>query len=186
VALREDVKAAAEQQRAVIANTAVALERDSPTLDVFGSIALNGKDTSLGTATGQAFSFSHPTEAIGLRFSAPIDFAVLKNTRAGWSREQAGAELNYQRKIFEQDQSWQDLTQRLIQAKRRLQLARSVEMVQKNKMENERSRYKTGRTTTFQVLTFEQDFYSSQISRIRAQSDVLTLISQMKLFGDAS
>lgn len=182
---RDDVKAAAEQSRATVASSTVAEERNKPTLDAVATLALNGQDTSLGHAYAQSVSMDHPTAAIGIRFSAPLDFGTLSETRAGYARQQAAADLTYQRKVFEQDQGWKDLADRLDQSKRRLQLAYALEKVQDSKLFHERERYKMGRTTAFQVLTFETDFAQSELQRILAQSDVLAVLTQMKLYGEA-
>jgi outer membrane protein TolC len=190
--MREDVKAAQEQQRAAVSNAEIALERDLPTLELFGSLSLNGFATPVGGKPGtlpdaiaQSFSFAQPTEAVGIRFSAPIDFGVLGRTRQGWRLERDAAELTYQRKLFEQDQGWKDLTDRLAQARHRFTLSRAVETTQEAKLNHEKTRLQQGRTTTFQVLAFEQDYASSVLTRVQAEAEVLTLLAQMKLYGEA-
>jgi outer membrane protein TolC len=57
-------------------------------------------------------------------------------------------------------------------------------VIQKKKVENERSRLKRGRSTTYQTLTFSQDYNSSEASRIQAQTQVLSILARMKTFGD--
>ena len=79
-----------------------------------------------------------------------------------------------------------DLLAQLTEGKRKLDLARKIETVQKNKLDLERDRHKRGRTTTYQVLLFEQDFASSQLSRIRAEAELLRILAQMKTFSPAS
>ncbi len=182
--LRDDVKSASEQTRAAVAGATVALERDRPTLDVFGNLSMNGNNSSLETSFSQSASFTYPAAAVGLRFSAPIDIPVLQNSREGYRREAAGAEATYQRKLFEQETEWKDLLDRLTQAKNRMELALGVENLQERKISHERERLRSGRSTTYQVLVFEQDFALAQLGRIRAQSEVLAVLSQMKLYGE--
>jgi outer membrane protein TolC len=183
--LRDDVKAAAQTNRATVASAEVARERDKPTLDIFGTVGMNGQDYgSLGAAYSQAVSFDHPTAVIGLRFTSPIAFGTASLARGAYAREQAASDLEYQRKLFEQEQSWRDLTDRLARSKRRLELAVSLERVQQAKLNHERERLRTGRSTSFQVLTFETDYAQSEISRIQSESEVLGILTQMKLFGE--
>ena len=182
--LRDDVKAAAQSNRAAIAGAEVAREHEKPTLDLFGTMALNGQSLDFGTAYKQTVSLDHPTAAVGIRFSAPLALGTAADLRAAYIREEAASDLTYQRKVFEQEQTWKDLTDRLEQAKRRLSLSVSLERVQAAKLTHERERYRTGRTTSFQVLTFETDFATSEINRIQSESEVLGILTQMKLYGE--
>ena len=182
--LRDDVKAARESARAAVANSLVADQRDRPQLDIFGSFALNGHTGDFSSSLGDPFSAHRPTESVGLRFQAPLDIGALGRARAGWKLEQTSAELSFQQKVLDQDQNWKDLTQKLDESKRRLTLVRKLETAQDSKLKHERDRLSKGRTTTYQVLLFEEDFASSQIARIRAQLEVLNVYTQMKLFGE--
>lgn len=182
---RDDVKAAQEQSRATVASDTIARERAKPTFDLFGTAGLNGQSISdVAYAYQQAVSTDHPTITVGLRFQAPLDLGTASATRAAYTREEAAADLTYQRKVFEQEQGWKDLVDRLNQSRRRLQLSVNLEKVQQAKLYRERERYNTGRTTVFQVLTFETDFAQSELNRLTAQSDVLGILTQMKLYGE--
>jgi outer membrane protein TolC len=117
-------------------------------------------------------------------FSVPLNFGATSRTRDGYGMEHIAAELNYDRKVFEQDQTWKDLMRSLGEAKQRLDLSQKLEMIQKNKLLNEQSRLKQGRSTTYQVLLFEQDYLQAELLRIQNQFAILKIISQMKLFGE--
>jgi outer membrane protein TolC len=184
VELRDDVKAAQQNQFAAQALSRSGIERDSPTLDVYGSLALNGQKSGLADAYRQSFTGEKPTATIGLRFSTPLDISLALDSRAGYRREEAAADLTFQRRAFEQEQQWRDLSVQLIDSQRRLKLAVSIEKVQQSKLNYERDRYRTGRSTSFQVLSFETDYALSQLSRLQAQSEVLGVQTQMKLFGE--
>jgi outer membrane protein TolC len=183
-ALRDDVKAAEQNEKMVEANTDLALNRHSPTLEVFGSYALNStRATQVSSAFSSSFDPQFPTSQIGLRFSANLDLWGISDARAGYKRERVGAQRTFQRKLFEQEREWSDLTRRLNEGQRRLELALELEKAQKEKLSYEKQRFNRGRTTTYQVLLFEQDYAQAQMGRIRAEADVLRTLSQMKLFG---
>jgi hypothetical protein len=57
-----------------------------------------------------------------------------------------------------------------------------IENVQKKKLENEKQQLRRGRSTTFQVLQFEQDYTNSQLIRARAGAQALDLRSQLKRY----
>jgi outer membrane protein TolC len=185
VAMRDDVKAAEQLQRVTVANAVLGQERDSPTLDLYGSVALNGNTGTLNSTWTNGFSAGRPTEIVGVRFILPLDIGTWNKAKEGWEREKLGADLNYQRKFFDQEDGWKDLQKRLLEARKRLELTRAIEVAQEAKLRHEKDRLTKGRTTTYNVLTFEEDYNAAQVSRLQAQLAVLNVLTQMKLYGDS-
>ena len=200
-AFRDDVRAAEQASRVQAARAIVSQEKDTPTLDLFGSLALNGQPALLSqgnqylgmsahSAFGPSFrdslTFNRPTYTVGIRFQAPLDFSLTSQNREAWLKDQAAADLTYQRKLVEQEQAWQTLSDQLKDARERFQIALTLEEIQKKKLQAEQDRVRRGRSTTYQVLLFEQDFLLSQLGRMDTQTQILSLIAQMRLFGDQS
>jgi outer membrane protein TolC len=180
---RQDVLAAQEQQRAAIANSIIGRERNSPAFELFANLSLNGRDADINPALKESVTGQYPWTVVGIRLSAPLDFSTLSETRKGYHLDIHAAGLSYARKVFEQEREWNDLSQKLEDAKKRLILANSVETAQHEKLLHEKTRHSRGRTTTFQVLLFEQDFANAQLAYLRAQAEILGLVAQMKTFG---
>lgn len=183
VEFRADTLAALEQQKLTKANAALAIERNKPTFEVYGSYALNGRDPQRSEAISNSFKTDHTTTAIGLRFNTPLDFGTTSASIDGYKKEQIAAEYNYQRKVFDQDREWNDLLTKFADAKVKLDLAEKFSDAQRTKTLNERTRLSNGRTTTFQVLTFEQDNASADLLRIQTETDLLNIYAQLKLFS---
>ncbi len=183
--MRLDVKAADEMRKVAVANAQLTKEKYKPDLKVFGSLAWTGRDTLTDASVNQAVQGIHPTRVIGVSFTTPLSFGLMSDTYTGTKMEQEGAELQYQNKLMKQEQDWRDLNTKLQEAKQRLALTRQLETVQKAKLENEQQRLLRGRTTTYQMLLFEQDFDTAQLQRVNTQAEVLRIIAQMKLFGGA-
>ena len=183
---REDVLAAEQQSHASQASSRMGEEKNKPTLEAFGTLALNGRDTTLGPAVSASFGTDRPTFIIGARFMAPLDWSALKANRAGYAREEQGADLAYQRKLFETNREWKDLEARLEESRGRFSLVQKLEKVQKEKLLLEKERLSHGRTTTYQVLLFEMDYALAQLGRIRAEAELLQLIAQMRTFSGAN
>lgn len=181
--LREDTKAAFEQQNLAKANAALAIERNRAMFEVYGSYAFNGRDPQRGDAISNSFKNDHATSAIGLRFNTPLDFGTTSAAIDGYKKEQVAAEYNYQRKVFDQDREWNDLLTKFEDAKLRLDLAEKISETQKVKTTNERNRLNNGRTTTFQVLTFELDLAQADLLRIQTETDLLNIYAQLKIFS---
>lgn len=181
--LREDTKAAFEQQNLAKANAALAIERNRPTFEVYGSYAFNGRDPERADAISNSFKTDHSTSAIGVRFNTPLDFGTTSSAIDGYKKEQIAAEYNYQRRVFDQDREWNDLLTRFEDAKIRLELAEKISETQRIKTTNERNRLNNGRTTTFQVLTFELDLAQADVLRIQTETDLLNIYAQLKIFS---
>ncbi|WP_413943220.1 TolC family protein [Bdellovibrio sp. HCB-162] len=183
---RYDVKAAEAQARLAKSSATLVAERNKPSVDLYGSYALNGRDEEMNEAMKNAGYTQHDTAFVGVRMSMPLNFSATSDAKAGALKAQRAAELSYQYKQFTQEQDWTNLVQQLGEAKENLRLATNIVNAQKAKLENERTRLRQGRTTTYQVLLFEQDFSQSEVNRVQAASQILGLQAQIKLYQASS
>lgn len=181
--LRDDTKAALEIQKISKASAELSIEKNKPVFEVYGAYALNGRDKERNQAISKSFKSDHDTKAIGVRFVAPLDFGTTGDNISGYKKEQIAAEQNFQRKLFEQEQQWSDLTSKFEDAKIKLSLVEKIEEAQKIKASNERDRLNKGRTVTFQVLNFEQDYAQSELLRIQSETNILNIYAQLKTFS---
>lgn len=179
---RLDVRAAEMRARAAQAQAQLDKEALKPNVDLTAAYAWNGRDPERSEAVSEAFGSKHPTRAVGVVFSVPLNVPT-------WSRALRGADMEIEAAQLELDQArrnelkdWDELQSRFKQARARLSLVKTLEGVQKEKFENERGRLQRGRTTTFQALTFEQDYAQSQLTRLRTQAEVLQLLAQMRTY----
>lgn len=179
----DDVKAAEQAERVAHSSNELSKQKAQPELSLFGSIAYNGVDTYLSPAMGESFSTKHPMYKVGIQFSMPLFFNETSEIRAGRVKQQLAAEaLTLQTKLTNA-QNWEDLENRFSEAKGRLKLADSLVKAQKEKLDHEKYRFSLGRTTTFQVLTYEQDYAQALITRLRIAQEILTTHAQMKAYS---
>ncbi len=179
---RLDIKAAEAQSLMAKSAAQLSNERNKPTLDLYGSYALNGRDEELNEALKEAGAVERDTAFVGVRLNIPLNYGAASDAQTGALKAQKAAEYSYQYKRFTQEQDWTNLTQQLVEAKESLRLATNIVNAQKAKLENERVRQRQGRTTTYQVLLFEQEFSQSEVNRIQAASQILGLQAQIKLY----
>lgn len=180
---RDDVKAAEQQQRAAIAGGTVSKEGLRPTLEVYGTAAMNGRNAAFGAALQNPFEANRPTWVAGVRFNMPLDRSLASQSMAGVLKEQMAAEMSYRQKQKDLVQDWQDLTHKIKELKYRLKLSKGISATQKLKLQRERQRLTSGRTTTFQVLQFEQDFSRAKLGEIGAKTELVRALTQLKLYG---
>ncbi len=179
---RLDVLAAEALSRLQAADARVNGERNRPTLDLYGTYALNGRDNAADSATDNITKAGRPTSIVGLRFSMPLDRSAQGDALHGARLREEAALTGYQRALFNQDKDWSDLVRKIGETESNLKLASDLEVIQTKKLAIEKNRLKQGRTTTYQVLLFEQDLLAAQLSRVRNAAQVLAFRSQMKAY----
>ncbi len=179
---REDVLAADEARTAAQAASQLGRDKNAPTFDLVSSYSLNGRDPSVSKSISDATQTNQSTFAVGVKFVAPLELGTSIADRAGYIKEEKGAELNYQRKLFDEEMEWNELNLKFSEAKRRLGLAKEIEKTQQKKLENERARMKMGRSVLYQVVLFEQDYANSQLLTLKTELQILAFLSQMKTY----
>lgn len=182
---RDDVRAAIENTRVAAAQATVGKERNRPTLEVYGSYALNARKSESGDAVSESFKKDYPTSVFGLRFQTPLLIGAQTDAIKGYTKEAVSAEIDKDQKLFDQEIEWKDLNLKLGEAKRRYAISSKLAEIQDKKADAERKRLRRGRTTTYQSLLFDQELNTAQAMKIRAQAEILQIISQMKTFGGA-
>jgi len=182
---RLDIKAAQELTKVAEAQAAIGKERNTPTLDLFGSLATNGRTPEFGSALSDSFSGQFPTFTVGLKFQTALDVGQVLDNRRAYLGEVKAAELEYRRKAFEGEREFEELSKRFQEARERLRLCFNIEAVQKKKLEREKQRLKVGRSVTYQVILFEQDYAAAELLRLKTQAEVLGLCAQLKLFEES-
>ncbi len=181
--VRDDVRIAEQQQKIEIANAKIGIEKNKPDLDLYASYALNGNNPSSNQAISESFSADYPSTAVGLRLTMPLDVGRLRRDRLAYKKEIRGAQYQFKQKVFENQQLWEELTLKIENAMKRFDIATQLETLQLKKLEAQRQQLTFGRTTTYQVLLFEQDYANAQIASLIIQDEILALQAQLKTFG---
>jgi len=182
-AVRLDVVAAEKEMLARRAEAREQRERLKPDVSLYGQAQLFGQDTSYNTAQSGAFKTDYNAYQVGLKMTIPLDFGLISDVKQGYNAAAQAAEVQHSRKNFELDQDWRDLKKKFNDAIARLETARELERLQSDKLLYEKVRLDRGRSTNFQVLTFEEDYSSAQLNRLKIEAEVLSLRAQARLFN---
>ncbi|MBI2520817.1 MAG: TolC family protein [Bdellovibrio sp.] len=180
---REDVEASLAQKKLLQAQAVLGEERNTPVLELYGSYSLNGRADTSAPAMSQSLGQDHPATVVGVRFNTPLDIANFTDNKKGYAHEILAAQYNYERKLIEQEREWEDLVNRFKDYQDRLLLIQKMEQAQKEKLAKEKVRLNRGRSTTFQILQFEQDYANAQLLKLKNQADLITTYAQLKLFS---
>ncbi len=180
---REDLLAAEQAERISAGQATQAFERNRPQFELFGQLQLNGRANDASEAIAKGWSLDRRTAAVGVRLVSTLDLLSKSDAQRGAEREKQAAGLSLMRKRFEQKQEFLDLKAKLSEAQSRLSLARELEKIQQDKLEHERTRLQRGRSTTFQLIQFETDYSTAQLTRLRSQFEVIRLVAQLQTFN---
>lgn len=167
------------------------LQRESltPTLDVYGKYSLNGLDPQTAGASGtsreaenDAWNGDHPAYSIGIRFRAPLFWWLPVEVKRGYNQQIEAAGLRLKRESQEAERDQINLLARLQNTQKRYELARKLQLTQKDQLERERLRHRRGRTTLFQVLQFEEQYVNSRLNVIQYQNELLNQVNDLSLY----
>lgn len=186
VLMREDIKSLEALLTSQKAQYELSADGTKPQLDFMGQASTNGLDPDTDPAIRKSFTTEHPAYLVGLKLTIPLARSSVNNVQDSALAKSSSVEMQLNRKRYEVVSELERLERSLTQAQRLLQLARSVESAQQAKLTTETKRLRIGRTTTFQLLSFQQDYQQAKQELIRAQGTVLQLSAQFMLFDTQS
>jgi len=179
---RYDLKAARSQLEVAAANAKLIEERNKPSLDLYATYALDGREQGVESANSNFLSSGRTTKIIGLKFSAPMDFDLTSKVKSGARMTEEAQRTIFRQKEIDQDRDWINLVERFQDSKESLILVEKLVEAQTKKLANEQSRLRIGRTTTYQVLLFEQDKSQAELSKVQISQALLNIRSAFKLY----
>ena len=165
----------AQQQKATFDQ---AYQNIYPDLTAMASWRGNGLDPQFSPANDMAFQFNRPTWTLGAQLNVSLDVFTAQRTADGYERNYKSALLALKDKEIGVSQEWKDLNDHLTEVDKRLAMATQIEDIQKNKANEERRRLELGRTTQFQLLSFENDYSLARLNRLSLVLEKLTYLAQ--------
>lgn len=181
---RDDVRQAQALSKAASAQAKLGEEKNRSQLEVYGAYSLNSLETDANQGWSSSWSTRNPTTTVGVRFATPLDFSLASKTKEAYANESTAAESVYQRRLIDQRREAEELAFQIKSAQERIVILKQIEATQDRKLKNERDRLFRGRSTTFQVLQFEQDASLAQVNRIRTQGELMTLLARLELYKE--
>jgi outer membrane protein TolC len=179
----DDIKSAEQDARVASARSELELQKAQPTFYLKSVVAYNGVDRYLSPATSEAFTANHPEYMVEAVLNFPIYFWETAQIRAGRVKQELGAESKLGELRLENNQKWEDLTRRFAQLKDQLKLTDDLVNMQQEKLKYEKYRFNLGRTTTYQVITFEQDYDSAVVARLKTEQAAIDTYTQLKTYA---
>ncbi len=158
-------------------------EKNKPSLDLNLTYAKNGRDVnSYSQAEKNTYDKDKEYMAASLNLTLPLDQFTASDARSGYQALAVSQALLEQVRLRNEKIEWQNTVDQANNLAQQLKIIRDLEVVQKNKADLERSKYNNGRSTTYQVLTFEQDYVNSRNQRINVELQLRQFINSLDLY----
>lgn len=181
---RPDIKAQKAQADSATAYAKVEEENNKPSVNIYGAYSVNQVEHNRQDAIGTTFQNNAPAGKIGVELSMPLNFGLTSTIGSGARKKASAEKISYREKLQQQEVDWQNLVQNLRNYQQNLQLANTIENIQKAKLENERVLLHQGRTSTYQILVFEQEFANSKLNTQQIAEKFYEAIADQKLYGE--
>jgi outer membrane protein TolC len=164
------------------------VDRFRPDLVVEGSVGANGREAGFSDSSSEGFSRDNPIYNVGLKLQVNLDFGLQSRIARAARSEAAAARIKAERAATDPASSWEELSRKHREVVARVKAAEQLVGIQERKLAREQERLSVGRSTTFQVLTFEQDIADARtgLLQLRYQQRRLESASGMYMSQEAA
>lgn len=153
-----------------------------PRLDAYASYGQSGADSGFGKAWENSTDPQFQTSKVGVQFSVELDWTLRDSQRQAASQTANARDLEARAQQRLSQIGWADLQRQIADLKLQVEEATKLDSLNQRKVEAERGRYKLGRTTAFQLITFEIDASNSQLTLSRILADLRKAESRARIF----
>lgn len=150
-------------------------------LNTSGGISSNGSSTSdLQSTYGQAIAFSTLNWNIGFSFTVPFNKKVLNN---GYELQKLAhdQELIHTAELRDNIEIWTENSVRTVKhTLKQVQLAQRARVLTAKKLGLEEEKMKVGRSTNFQVISYQRDLTTAQNNELKATANYLKALGRLE------
>jgi outer membrane protein TolC len=156
-------------------------EKNKPNLDVAVQAYTQGRDNTYTGSQDKTFE-KKDYFYVGVNFVLPLDQWTASKSRSGFESLTKAEALSEQARLRDQPLTWEQTVDQADSLSKQVVLLRELETYQRKKADAERDRLNRGRSTTFQVLSFEQDYNMIRTQRIDAEFQARQFINSLALY----
>ena len=182
IKIRKDIQL---QQYLNISNEAAARvgrEKYRPRLDLSLTGYQQGQDPSQTTSVSNITSNGKDYFLASITLTLPLDQSRESHHREGYEDIAKGQALTDQSRLSDQRVDWESNVDLALQLHDQITAVRELELQQKNKADAEREKFNKGRSTLFQVLSYEQDYFAAREQKIGLELQAHQFLAQQSLY----
>ena len=162
------------------------LDALNPDLNLVGSLGANDRDYVFGTSTSAALRSLNPMYSVGVNVSVVLDVAGRRRLVRAAKIESDAAKLKAESLLRQEEISWSELELKFSELQARQSALKQLALAQQAQLDREQERLNLGRSTTFQIISFEQDVANSQQGLHDLTAGIRKLKSSARLFATQS
>lgn len=157
-------------------------EQLKPQFDVYASYAQNGISDTFEDSWARAGNHRYNGARIGVNLSIPLNRKTTGHQETASRLQAEASRLTAQAQTRTGQMDWTDLERRYDVLKAQTTESKRLAQFQKEKVLEERRRYKIGRSTLFQLTTFEVDAAEAAVRQLTFLSELHKTESQARLY----
>jgi outer membrane protein TolC len=160
--------------------------RSLPELALTGSYSLTGIGLNYPDTWSQVTAADKPTFSVGINFIVPLDYRTLNKVRKGYKEDFYSAKEALNKAELSAQKDWDNLSKTWGDVKSRLLLSQEIKDIQEQRVANEQARFQKGRTTTFLLITAENDLDDATLNVYRNVLEAIITYAQAGLYNTQS
>jgi outer membrane protein TolC len=125
-----------------------------------------------------------PYMNIGVNYSVPLNFNSVNDIKEANYKMENAVKLAYKHQALSEKITWEQMVEGLAKAQNRLKLTRDIERLQDEKLQHEIRRWKSGVSTTYQILQFENDLTRSSLNSLSTANEIISIIADLKMYKE--
>lgn len=180
---REDLEAAYQAMLAARADSKSVRSSLDPEVKLVGHYLGDSADAGFSDAQSQAWDGSFREYSIGLQVSIPLGIPRQLDVREAKKLEADAAQLEFRQTEQQLSKRFFELREDLEQLIEKVQLGVERKVKESKKLANEEKRFRQGRSTSFQVLSFQEDLAKAELELIQFYAEARRALAELKLFS---
>jgi outer membrane protein TolC len=180
--VRKDIRLQEYVNQSNESNYRASREKYKPKLDLSMTGLQQGQDASQTTSISNMGPNGKDYFLVALTLTVPLDQKRESNHREGYDLFAKSQVFADKGRLNDERVAWENNVNTAQQLKEQITELSNLELQQKNKADAEREKFNRGRSTLFQVLTYEQDYLAARVQKIALELQVREFINQLNLF----
>lgn len=171
-----------ENLKASQANYLAQSEKNKPNLNLSMAVSRTGRDSTSSGAQSNMTAENKDYFLVAVNFVMPLDIGTWQDAKNGYQQLALSQRLSQESITKSEKITWQNMIEQCDVLSKQLLISKELEVIQKNKADLERSKYNNGRSTTYQVLNFEQDYMNARNQRINLELQIQKFVNSLDLY----
>jgi outer membrane protein TolC len=157
-------------------------EKHKPQLNLSVMGLHQSRDKKFSEAQSNLLEGNKDELQVALTLNVPLNQLDEAKYRDGYEALKQSQSLMEKARKEDESLTWENTVHLASQLKQQLTVIRELEGIQKNKSNAEQDKFNRGRSTLFQVLSYEQDYLSTRSQRINMELQIRQFLAQLSMF----